>query len=181
MKIALFGGSFDPPHVGHLSVVKEALKELDIDLLVVVPTYVNPFKKGFYAPPRKKIVWLKKALKSFKKVRVCDFEIERQRATYTIETVEYLRRKFAPQKLYLIIGADNLKDLTRWKSYKKLSKRAEFVVATRNRIRIPQKFKILSVSVPISSTRLRGKVTKRYLPKPVASEIYRFYKKINAL
>ncbi len=47
MKIAIFGGSFDPIHTGHIKIIKKALKELDIDYIILVPTYLNPFKKEF--------------------------------------------------------------------------------------------------------------------------------------
>ncbi|DAB35050.1 MAG TPA: nicotinate-nicotinamide nucleotide adenylyltransferase, partial [Sulfurospirillum sp. UBA12182] len=55
MKIAIFGGSFDPPHKGHESIVNEALKTLDIETLFVVPTYLNPFKDSFVADERTRL------------------------------------------------------------------------------------------------------------------------------
>ena len=51
MRIAIFGGSFDPIHVAHVIVVEEALKKLNIDMMIVVPTYLNPFKSSFYLNP----------------------------------------------------------------------------------------------------------------------------------
>ncbi|MBO7475437.1 MAG: adenylyltransferase/cytidyltransferase family protein, partial [Campylobacter sp.] len=51
MKIALFGGSFDPPHTGHEKIVRLVLANLNIDLLVIMPTFLNPFKEKFSAPP----------------------------------------------------------------------------------------------------------------------------------
>lgn len=47
MRVAIFGGSFDPPHIGHEKIIQKALEKLDIDVLFVVPTYLNPFKKNF--------------------------------------------------------------------------------------------------------------------------------------
>ena len=60
MKIALFGGSFDPPHNGHNSVVLEALEKLDIDKLIIMPTYINPFKQSFSADEKQRFLWVKK-------------------------------------------------------------------------------------------------------------------------
>lgn len=59
MKIALFGGSFDPPHNGHNSVVLEALEKLDIDKLIIMPTYINPFKQSFSADEKQRFLWVK--------------------------------------------------------------------------------------------------------------------------
>ena len=177
MKIAIFGGSFDPVHIGHIKIIEEALKKLDIDKLIVVPTYLNPFKKSFAAPPKLRYRWLKKALFPYKKVDISLFEINNQRPTYMIEKVEYLKRRYCPSKIYLIIGADNLKDLHKWHKYKKLSHEVEFVVAKRERVKIPLKYKILNINVPISATQLRKKPIKRYLPKIVANEIVKYYRK----
>ncbi len=175
MKVAIFGGSFDPPHVGHLAIVEHVLKELDIDLLIVVPTYLNPFKSSYKAPPKRRLRWLKKLFLSKPKVVVSDFEIKQQRPVYAIETVEYVKRRFAPEKIYYIIGSDNLRDLHRWKNYKRLRKEVEFVVVTRPGFRSKSPFKTIRLSVPISSTQLRSKPIQRYLPKILAREIMRFY------
>ena len=75
MRIAIFGGSFDPIHVAHVTVVKEALKELHIDMVIVVPTYLNPFKSSFYLNPETRFKLLKKVFKEFEKVEICDYEI----------------------------------------------------------------------------------------------------------
>ena len=58
MNIALYGGSFDPPHLGHVHVVHAALKTLDIDKIIVVPAFVNPFKSGTHAPAELRLKWL---------------------------------------------------------------------------------------------------------------------------
>ncbi len=175
MKIAIFGGSFDPPHKGHLSIVQEALKNLSIDLLIVVPAYRNPFKHSFAAPPKVRLQWLKKIFAPYKKVRICDYEIRQNRPTYTIETVEYLRRKYAPKKIYLIIGSDNLSTLHKWHQYRRLRRLVEFIVATRRGYKA-KRFKRLAMDIPISSTALRVHPQKRYLPKIVANEIIDFYR-----
>ena len=60
MKIALFGGSFDPPHTGHEKIVRSVLANLNIDLLVIMPTFLNPFKEKFSAPPNLRLKWVEK-------------------------------------------------------------------------------------------------------------------------
>ncbi len=176
MKIAIFGGSFDPPHKGHIAIVKKALEELDIDLLIIVPAYLNPFKKSFAAPPNLRLYWLKKIFLYEKRVQICDFEIRQNRPTYAIETVEYCKRRFAPKKIYYIIGCDNLATLHLWKNYQKLKKKVEFVVATRRGYRCHTTFKKLSVDIPISSTQLRQQPAPRFLPSLLSHQIIDFYK-----
>jgi len=175
MKIAIFGGSFDPVHIGHIKIIKEAIKSLDIDLLFVVPAFLNPFKKSFFAPPKLRLKWLKKALMQFKKVKICDFEIKKNRPTYTIDTIKYLKKRYRPSKIYLIIGADNLDTLSKWHNFKKLKNMVEFVIANRDRVR-SKKYKRLNIDIKISSTKLRKKPIKRFLPKIVANDIVRFYR-----
>ena len=179
MKVAIFGGSFDPPHIGHIQIVQKALQSLDIDIIIVVPTYLNPFKSSYAAPPKLRLRWLKKIFLNQKKVVVSDFEIRRNRPTYAIETVNYIRKKYRPKKIYYIIGSDNLPTLHKWKNYPKLKKLVEFVVVTRPGYRYKTRFKTIRLNVDISSTKLRKKPIKRYLPKIVAWEIVRFYKRKN--
>lgn len=172
MKTAIFGGSFDPVHLGHIELVKKALK-LNIDKLIIMPNYLNPLKHNFSAPPKLRLKWLREVFKNMQNVKVSDFEINQNRAVYTIETV----KKFKPN--YFIIGSDNLKTLEKWKSIDTLKNMVEFVVATRGEIdeNLLQKYnikKIIKVDVPISSTEIRNCQFK-YLPKEIEKEIKEFY------
>jgi len=175
MKIAIFGGSFDPPHIGHEKIIQKALEKLDIDVLFVVPTYLNPFKKKFFAPPHLRYKWVKKLLLPYKKAKVLDYELKQNRPVPTIETVEYLKKRYPVDKIYLIIGADNLPTLHKWKEYDKLKKMVEFVVVTRDDTPIPEELQKLQLNVNISSTNLREKLDKKMLPKAVAEEIWEYY------
>ena len=131
MRIAIFGGSFDPIHVAHVTVVQEALKNLEIDKIIVIPTYLNPFKSSFYLNPETRFKLLKKVFKEFEKVQVCDYEINQQKISYSIDTVNYLKNLYNPSKIYLIIGEDNLKTLDKWHEIEKLKELVEFIVASR--------------------------------------------------
>jgi nicotinate-nucleotide adenylyltransferase len=161
MVVAVFGGSFDPPHRGHKKVVEEALKTLDIDKLFVIPTYLNPFKNSFYHDEITRYKLVKEMVKEFKKVEVLDIEIKQKKAIPTYETIKFLKRKYDIDKIYLIIGADNLKSLDKWYNHDKLKKMVEFVVATRDNIEIPKKYKKLNVDEDISSTQIRSKSLNR--------------------
>ena len=158
MNIAVFGGSFDPFHKGHLQVIKETIKSLDIDKLFVVPTYLNPFKKSFMIDENERFQKVKEALSGFEKVEVLDYEIKQRRQISTYETINYLKIKYDLDKIYLIIGADNLKSLHKWHNYEELKELVEFVVAKRDGIEVPKEYKSLEVNVDISSTYLRRKM-----------------------
>ena len=179
LSIAIFGGSFDPPHIGHEMIVKKALEELDIDMLYVVPTYLNPFKNSFNAPPKTRFEWLKKLFKNYDKVKICDFEIKQKKAVPTIKTVEYFYENYNINKLYIIIGDDNLENLHKWHDFEKLKKLVTFVVATRNKKEYPKNLKILEISANISSTKLRENLDTRYLPASISKDIIKYYKEHN--
>lgn len=175
MKIAVFGGSFDPPHKGHEAIIREALKNLDIDALFVVPTFLNPFKSSFFAPPKKRYAWIEKLLTNYPKAQVLDFEMQQNRPVPTIETIKYLIDNYQIDKIYLIIGADNVAHLHKWNAFEELDKLVEFVVATREGTNIPENLQKLDIHVTISSTKLREQIKKAYLPDSIADEIMAYY------
>jgi len=174
MAIALFGGSFDPPHSGHITVIYEALKSLPIARLIVVPAYVNPFKSGTHAPAALRLKWLKTIFDAEKQIEVSDFETLQGRPVKTIETVQYYRQ--IDPDIYLIIGADNLEMLSKWHQFDELDRLVTWVVATRDQQKIDPRFLTLDVSETVSSTQLRQMMKHEQLPKKVANEIATYYK-----
>ena len=176
--IALYGGSFDPPHLGHEAVVK-ALEKLDfLDEIIVMPTFLNPFKENFTAPAALRLQWLREIFSDYNKVHVSAFEVEKKRKVPAIETVEELSRSY--DKIYFVIGADNLESLKKWYKYSELAKRVTFIVATRDDVKIPQHFLRLNVDVDISSSELRQKMDSAKLPHKCAEKIMKYYKEHNA-
>jgi len=176
INIALFGGSFDPPHIGHEEIVKQALKTLHVDELFIVPTYLSPFKKVFFAPSKLRLKWLKK-LFTYKNVKVIDFEVNQKRAVPTIETITYLRSIYDIDKIYLIIGADNLATLESWHRYSELKDKVEFVIASRDEIILPKELIKLSINAKISSSKLRSNMSISFIPHKIADEVIDFYNK----
>ena len=173
MRIAIFGGSFDPIHVAHVTVVQEALKNLEIDKIIVIPTYLNPFKSSFYLNPETRFKLLKKVFKEFEKVQVCDYEINQQKISYSIDTVNYLKNLYKPSKIYLIIGEDNLKTLDKWHEIEKLKELVEFVVASRKGFesKKAKEFKNLDINIDISSSLLRDRIDFNYIPIEIKDDI----------
>ena len=175
MAIALFGGSFDPPHTGHVEIVDEALKELNITKLIILPTFVNPFKTDSFAPSSLRFRWLQTLFKNHAKVEVSDFESAKDRSTYTIESVQHFKKLH--NEIYFIIGADNLKQLDKWHRFDELTSLVTWVVATRDALHVDQSFITLHVKQPISSTNLRQNYNETFIPTCIKDEIHTYYKK----
>ncbi len=178
MKIAIFGGSFDPVHIGHKIIVKEALKVLNIDKLIIVPTYLNPLKKDFLFAPKTRFELLKKVFKDNSKVEISDFEINQKKLSYTYETIRYIKTLYNPSKIYFIIGEDNLRSLHKWHNIDELKNNLEFVVAKRKGYNLlSEEFKTLDVDVDISSTKLREKLDLKFIPKVIWQDLINLQKK----
>ena len=177
MNVALFGGSFDPPHNGHISIINTALKELDIDKLIVVPTFLNPFKTHSFAPAELRIEWLNKIVND-SRIEISDFEIKQQKKVPSIESVKHFKKNV--DTLYFIIGADNLESLSSWYAYKELNTLVTWVVVSRNKIDIDKKYICLHVNEPISSTQIRQKPKREDLPKEIATSVINYYKEYYA-
>lgn len=132
MNIAIFGGSFDPPHVAHLQIIDIALRQLDIGRLFVVVAYQNPFKKSVRNDSQTRFKWLKEICESFSLVECSDFEIKQNKPTPSIQTVRYFKKTYKPDKIYFIIGEDNLYGLKSWNNFSELNSMVEFVVFHRS-------------------------------------------------
>lgn len=177
MNVALFGGSFDPPHNGHLDIINTALKTLDIDKLIVIPAYLNPFKTESTAPAELRLKWLKMAIDD-PRVEVSDFEVKQRRPVPSIESVRHFKKE--SDRLYFIIGADNLKSLSSWHAFEELNSLVTWIVATRDAIAVDDDFLALHVNAPVSSTKIRQKPKIEDLPEKIATSVINYYKEYHA-
>ena len=173
MQLAIFGGSFDPVHIGHEAIVNGALDTLDIDKLVVVPTYLNPFKNSFHLEPNLRYELLKKVFNDYEKVKICDYEIKQAKSVSSIQTVKYLKNLYNASKIYLIIGADNFENLHKWHKIEKLDSLVEFVIASRDGYvnKKLQNFKTLEVNIDISSSQLRNEIDLNFIPIQIKEDV----------
>lgn len=142
MKIGLFGGSFNPIHTGHLIVIDQAMDQLKLDVLYVMPALCNPHKMNAtdMAPAEDRLAMTKIATAELRNkypyVVVSDMEIKRGAPSYTIDTVNTLREE--SEDITLIIGGDTYGALPRWKDIYDLSQLVKFGVAERkDNIRCP--------------------------------------------
>lgn len=135
MRIGLLGGSFDPVHKGHMSIVEEAILQFDLDEFYFVPTGINPWKDNVYSSDKDRIEMLKiaiKKIKTDKKVGIELYEIEHNdQKNYTIDTLQYLTSKNPDNKYYYFIGYDQLEKFDRWKKAKKISELVQLVYFNR--------------------------------------------------
>lgn len=177
-KYAIFGGSFDPPHICHKEIVLLCLQKLKLDRLFVVPTFLSPFKNSFTAPPELRYEWLCKIFKKYESVTVLDFEIKQQRAVYMIETVQEVAAMVGKQscdKIYLIIGSDNLADFKKWHRYDELIGLVIPVVVSRKGV-LSQEYESILLDCAFSSTEFRSSHNSLMLPCEIRDEIMSFYK-----
>ena len=131
-RTGLFGGSFDPVHLGHLLVAQAAREKLELARLVFIPAAQSPFKPDSQptpAPERLRLLRLALAGKTW-----CDLdeqEIQRGGVSYTIDTVRDYASRFPEARLFYLIGADHLSQLPKWRAAEELARRVEFVVIPR--------------------------------------------------
>ena len=155
--IAIFGGSFDPPHKGHQVIVDQAIKNLDIDTLLVVPAYLNPFKNSSLAPAALRLKWCQTLFDGMDKVRVDDYEIQEGKSTATSQSVKHFKQHYNVK--YLIIGADNLGSLTKWHDFKWLNDELTWVIVTRDGNHLQTDMLknrvVLEIDTPVSSSEIR--------------------------
>lgn len=176
-KYAIFGGSFDPPHLCHEEIVKECLKELELDRLFIVPTFLSPFKSSFAAPPKMRYEWLCNVFAKYENVSVLDIEIKKERAVYTIDTVEELAAIVGKQscdKIYLIIGSDNLCDFMKWHRYEELVKLVELVVVSRGNTTL-EGHKTIFLECAFSSSEFRSLLEPKMLSSEIREAVMSFY------
>jgi len=172
VKIAIFGGSFDPPHIGHQQIVERAVDILDIDKLLVVPAFLNPFKSSTLATPQQRLAWCHTIFDPIAHVEICDYEVNKGRAVYSSETIEYLSSRY--EVAYLIIGADNLHSIHKWNNFEWIDKRVTWVIAKRADFGTDSDMLshsiLLDIDEDISSTSIResrdlSKIDKRIRPE----------------
>lgn len=135
MKLLLFGGTFDPPHLGHMNLLRGAMQAVQPDLTIVMPAGVPPHKAASMTPG----MWRYEMCACFRalekecggRIEISDWEIHRQGRNYTIDTVTMLEQKYPGAELYLSVGSDMLLTFTEWRRWPELLQKATLVVESR--------------------------------------------------
>jgi nicotinate-nucleotide adenylyltransferase len=131
-RIGLFGGSFDPVHIGHLLVAQAACEELALDRLFFIPASQSPFKPSTIpAAQQLRLRMLRMALAGKSNYGIDTQELTRGGVSYSIDTVRSYRTRFPNAELFYLIGADHVPTLPKWREAEQLAALAEFVVIPR--------------------------------------------------
>ena len=130
-KVGILGGTFDPPHIGHLHISKIAMKKLKLDNVMWVVTKHNPMKVKPYLNTKIRIRLSKKITENQKKIFVKYLD-NKVKSKNTFDLLNYLKKKNKKIKLFLLIGADNLIKFHKWKKWKKIPEIAKIVVFARS-------------------------------------------------
>ncbi len=175
-KIGIFGGAFDPPHIGHLIAVQYAAEQLSLDKVIFVPCGNHPFKEGkLVASAEQRFAMTKLAIAGNPIFDVSDVEIRKDGKSYTFETLEHFSSLYPDGTLSFLIGTDNIRDFSSWKHPEKIVELATVVVLNREVVRIPKqenefmaRFLYLDTpTIEISSTEVRNRLaehkTVRYM------------------
>ncbi|KPK00147.1 MAG: hypothetical protein AMS20_15345 [Gemmatimonas sp. SG8_28] len=163
MRRGVFGGSFDPVHVGHITVADAAAAALGLRIVHLVPAYDQPFKSGEHrAGPDHRLAMLERAVFGHPRLVADDREIRRRGMSYSVDTLREMRQEYPGDSLSLLVGADAAADLPNWRDVGELAQLARIVALTRPGVALPAHPMVdqcLSVpAVDVSATEVRRRV-----------------------
>lgn len=175
-KVGIFGGTFNPPHIGHLIIANEVLHALDLDELRFMPNATPPHKKKdkrVTEADRLKMVEL--AIKDVDKMVIETIELDRGGTSYTFDTMELLQAREPNSTFYFIIGGDQVEYLPNWYRIDELIKKVQIVGIPRPNTSLETAYSIIKLEIPqieLSSTLVRnrlenGKTTQFLIPELV--------------
>ena len=193
MRTALYGGSFDPIHHGHLILAREAMEQLSLDRVVFIPAAQSPHKlsRTPTSPPIR-LAMVRAAIAGEARFECDDSETKREGPSFTVDTVEAWRAKFPQDEFFCLIGEDNVRELPTWRRYDELRAMVQFVVFGRGTypshgadnvfvtidtdVPAPlREMPVIQRRVDISATEVRKRVAQgrsiRYLVPEVVREI----------
>lgn len=182
MRIGVFGGTFDPPHTGHMALAEAAKEALRLDEILWMPAFQNPLKtKGKSTPARQRLEMVKLAIADRPGMAVSDSEISRRGQSYAVDTLSELQY-VSPAEYWFIVGADSLKTLPDWRQPERLLRLCRIAAAVRPPVNsvealllLPPHFRekidLVEIKpVDISATEIRHKVAKGLTITPWVSK-----------
>lgn len=173
IKTGIFGGAFNPPHKGHINLAKEAIEQLKLRKLLIIPTFESPHKATKLAPFDERAEMCRRAFSGISdkcEVEICEIERELGGISYTINTLRALKKRYTDARFFLLIGGDMLFSFTEWYKYESILKECEVCAAARGGDSFSEMLeyatevghiKVLPTNVvDISSTEIREKIQK---------------------
>jgi nicotinate-nucleotide adenylyltransferase len=184
VKIGIFGGTFDPPHIGHLIAAQDACMQLALDRVLFVPAGQPPHKLDQkVSPPELRLEMLTAALADDERFQVSQVELRRAGPSYMVDTLRELRRDFSGDDLFLLLGADQVRELHTWREPEEVARLAHIVLISRTGVvAVPQLQVLVGQSIEVtridvSATQIRHRIAAgqpiRYLVPPAVEQIIR--------
>jgi nicotinate-nucleotide adenylyltransferase len=139
MKTGLFGGTFNPVHLGHLRAAEEIREQLGLDRIIFIPAHVPPHKKSTNVSAAHRFEMVRAAIRDNDQFDLSDIELRRQGNSYSFETIEHFRAGCAdPDELYFIMGLDAFREIHTWKQYPDFFSLCNFAVMSRPPMHEPE-------------------------------------------
>lgn len=167
MRIGVYGGTFDPPHIGHLLLASDATESLKLDTLIFVPSSTQPLKADTpaLASPSERLEMIRLATAGDPRYSVESAEIEREGLSFTVDTLELLAGRHPEAELFLLMGEDSLGTFDRWRSPARIRELATIAVMTRgapadSRQRADGVLGVSTRRIDVSSTEVRERVQR---------------------
>lgn len=162
MRLGILGGTFDPPHVGHLLAASDAYEALELDRLILIPAAAHPFKgESVGASPEQRLHMLELLVAGDARFEIDPIEIERPGLSYTVDTLTDLATRHPNAQRYFLIGEDLVDQMATWRSPERIVELAEVIVLSRSNgsAATSGAFRRLDTRrVDVSSTEIRARV-----------------------
>ena len=144
MNIGVFGGSFDPPHIGHLHAAKSFINEAKLEILYIIPTHISPFKKDKtdVGCDKDRLEMCKLSFSELESEKVCviisDIEIKRSGTSYTIDTINEILEQHKDDNIFLYVGTDTFLTLEKWFKFQELLEKCTIYTHVRSNCELPE-------------------------------------------
>lgn len=180
-RIGILGGTFDPPHIGHLMIAEGVSSTLQLDEVWFIPTNEPPHKDQAVTSGRQRAEMASIAIADHPKFKVNTIELDREGKSYTFDTISLLQKQYPENEFYFIIGADMVEYLPHWHRIDELIEKIQFVGVKRPGYKLDTAYPIIEVDIPtinLSSTIIKERFEKnetvRYL---IPQSVYRYIHK----
>lgn len=160
-KIGLLGGTFDPPHIGHLTMAEEAYKRLELDEVWFIPSAEPPHKDKARVSATDRLMMLKVAIDPIDYFKINPIELSRKGKSYTYDTIQSLKKSNPDDEFYFIIGADMVEYLPHWFKIDQLVEMVQFVGVKRPDYQLDTPYPVILLDTPVldvSSTMIRERL-----------------------
>ncbi len=182
MRLGILGGTFDPPHLGHLLAAVDAVERLTLDRLVLVPAAVQPLKMGLAtAPAKDRLAMAKLLIEGDPRFEVDAMEIDRSGLSFSVDTLEMFAERYPLADRFFLVGQDVLRTFDRWREPERVRALATLAVLTRDDqawpLALPEgAVAVASRRIDVSSTEIRaraaaGRSLRGFVPESVAAYI----------